>query len=337
MSKVETRFLSPISLCNMALPRKVSKAVSTTLKELINMIGLGSKTAQSSDDDLNVYMLAMIGQSQMSGAALRSSMTDPVSADYPVFGSIPIVRAYIFDKVKTPGRMSPELTDSNRAGAPFQLRPLRVGYGGDNENLYPWETFAADPYIGPETQLAANWVKHRKGKLVIVKMSKSGTETSFQPYATWNVAQTGANAYTNTFITAYWQQAYTAALSMVGGNPARVKVLGGVSMIGYSDARHPDNYYDDMLAIIDSIRSAMGTVDGSWLVVKSPETINIETGFPDPGLLSIRAQQESLGSETGISVIDSEGLPLGAGDVLHFSADGYNQLGDMMARVVRGF
>ena len=315
-----------------------SQAVKLVSKGIIDMMSLGGKTAQSPSEDENVYLVALIGQSHASGAAYRSSMIYVEDIGYDLLGIVPVDRSYIFDKVKTTGRMLPELTDSSRGGAAFQFRPMNIGYGGDSNDLYPWESLAPDPIIGPETEMAANWVKHRKGKLLVVKMTKGGSVVALDSGPCWNVAKTGSGAYTTTFINAYWNLAYASALAMVGGNSDRVKVLGGISMIGTSDARSPVGYQANMLAVIDAIRTAMGNVSLPWLVVKSPRALKSDgSGQAVDGIDQIREQQDGLESETGIVVIDSEGLPLGVGDTLHFSADGYNLLGARMARVIRGF
>lgn len=292
------------------------------------MLALGDKTAQSENSDELVHVVGIIGQSQMEGLGHMSEFGE----DPPDFK---LDRCVILDKFKRPNYKTAEVNDAEQGGEAHSWRALTPGFApGGDVDPYPWLSPSADPFIGPEMELASNWCRHRRGKLAIIKLAIGGSQVAYdaEKDGTWSAEHVGSGSYLNTYERAYWAYGLYQLAQEYGAE--NIRILGVASLIGFSDSRTDDTanaFEANMGATIDRLRGYIKPSDPNsvpWLVVQSP--------LPNfvGNMEIVRAAQLALGNKPGVSVVDSDGFDQLPDE--HFSAEGNRQLGALIARFFRG-
>lgn len=298
--------------------------------------------AQSHMDDLSstdpyVYVVALLGQSQAAG--WDCILSDNPSPSFP----LTIPNTWIFDKYKRDNRKTFDLYDSSRGNEDHILRPLTVGYAGTGTN-YPWEFPDVDPHYGPEMSMANTFITARGGRLVVCKTAFGGTAVMDLAGADdWNVDQSmGGSSFTSMFLQSYWNPTIDKAVAMAGGDRSKVRVLGIVWFQGFSDGRtlpqalqYAENAHNTLTTMRDNMQLSNPGEMPIHVFMTDLSSYNGSTPLAE--LPTIRAQQlllaENSGSQWAIpncTVTDSMGLPVNPNSFPHFSAEGFDTLGQMM-------
>lgn len=307
-------------------------------------IALGNKTSASVSEDDLVYIVALVGHSGVSGGSPISLLTTP---SFPLDRAL--LRTTIWDKTQRDNDTDDSLVDASRGDEAHQLRPLSTGYAGTSPK-YPWEggPEPVDPHFAAELPFGADWEKHRKGRLVVVKHAIGGSQANdVVGSQDWNINDDSGLSHTEVFITAYWAPALTAAIALAGGDRSKVRILGIGWFQGFSDARtvpevtaHAGHVFD-LLTEMRSRMDAATPADIPILAINGPLTRDPE-GQVIGELVALRAGIEGLATGSGepqelvnCTILDTEGYPDDPLNLPHFTADGNDMLGMDQGRFFR--
>ncbi len=273
------------------------------------------------------------GQSLVLGAeSVRSQLK---SVGWPIDGtSIP--GCYGWDKWMTEDPNKQELTDSGRAGAAHQFRPLTIGWGGTPDR-YPWETLAADPAVSMHQQLAYELRRITGADIYLISLGIGGAQVTDQTWPTFNVNATGADSHLETLLDYHWAPAKAALLALDAELGGTTGLLGAYSQIGETDARpeYRDTYEASYGAAIDAIRTAIA---GAGNETSLPYTIGMTARHTDvggtvlDGMDYIRTAQAAIaGARTNCEYVDQNNAR-DRSTSAHYTAHGFSISGALAAR-----
>lgn len=330
---------------------------------------LGDKSFRPYDEDPDIVLFIMWGQSHMAGAdsyvghinfdlntldayTTEMSYTVNLRLNLSLEPSLGPTNCWIFDRCvkdnKDLSAVKDTLTDSYS-----QWRRLTVGYGGIG--YYPWLRDDTEPdperplvleCFGPELAFADAYQKATGKRVGIVKYAIGGStvvQNDGTPTASWNAAHRNEGGRIGKLLDLYWGPAKAAAVSLVGGDSSKVKIGGILQMIGFTDANSEVSslaYEQNIRDIISLLRSEILPGDPTsipYLISKTPYTNTPTIVEPYRTYLdNNRAAQETIaGDTTNVSFVETSYIRQRDAVYtprLHFDGYGNLQLGTSFAR-----
>lgn len=265
-------------------------------------------------------IVIMIGDSNMGGVSSGYGELDRATHPYLANNKV-----WMYDRAG-----HGELETFHGDNAPYGIRPMNVGYGGENEA--PW-IYGGDG-IGPEYGMAAELEDVNDINTLVVKLGLGGSYAFLGAGWNWNAAMTGANAALERVYNEHYLPAVAALTNLLHGATANILQTSVVSLIGGNDmftARSP-SYLANMGALIAHLR---GLIDSKaptnvpWALVKQP-LYESPLGTPFEDIVSIRNDQETLNDPVNKIYRINVGQPTPGAGELHWDAAGQYAAGKVI-------
>lgn len=177
--------------------------------------------------------------------------------------------------------------------------------------------------FGPALALAwKHQIANKRHDLAISLAAFGSTLLANTVETNWNVAESAATNYTNTFLRTLW--AAEAYYLNLGIGPRLVIVWGQGEQDG-TDPTYGAAYAANLTAWEAKVREQIGGDSTARILICRIR--DEDPGFNEAAVAAVRAAQETVGAQTGCRMIDTDDCALAA-DNVHYNASGQLTLAD---------